>query len=151
MCKICGKVKDVDDMCILFPTKGPKRIGRGTKPTSNKIFPDKREARILKDTIHFHGARLNVEVHNPYKSRLFKGAHDITIAAERMVKLRESGIECSIGRHRIDIRMGPPKRKGSKPDYSNFAFELRKKDLKHFPVLFHFDDDFKFSGLTILT
>ena len=39
---------------------------------------------------------------------------------------------------------------GSKPDYGNFAFELRKKDLKHFPVLFKFDDNFKFSGLMIL-
>jgi hypothetical protein len=43
-----------------------------------------------------------------------------------------------------------PEEKGSKPDYGNFAFELRKKDLKHFPVLFEFDDNFKFSGLTIL-
>ena len=49
-----------------------------------------------------------------------------------------------------NIRIGPRKEKGSKPDYGNFAFELRKKDLKHFPVLFKFDDNFKFSGLTIL-
>jgi len=26
--------------------------------------------------------------------------------------------------------------KGAKPDYGNFAFELKKKDLKHFPALF---------------
>jgi hypothetical protein len=26
----------------------------------------------------------------------------------------------------------------------------RKKDLKHFPVIFKFDDDFKFLGLTII-
>jgi len=40
----------------------------------------------------------------------------------------------------------------SNSDYGNFAFEraLRKKDLKHFPVLFKFDDNFKFSRLTIL-
>ena len=39
---------------------------------------------------------------------------------------------------------------GAKPDYGNFAFELRKKDPKHFPALFKFDDNFKLSGLTIL-
>ncbi len=32
----------------------------------------------------------------------------------------------------------------SKPDYGNFVFELRKKDLKHFPALFKYDDNFKF-------
>ena len=50
----------------------------------------------------------------------------------------------------INISICPRKEKGSKPDYGNFAFELKKKDLKHFPVLFKFDDNFKFSGLTIL-
>ncbi len=55
-----------------------------------------------------------------------------------------------IDRHTINIRIGQRKEKGAKPDYGNFAFELRKKDLKHFPVLFKFDDNFKFSGLTIL-
>ena len=52
--------------------------------------------------------------------------------------------------HTINVRIGPRKEKGAKPDYGNFAFELKKKDLKHFPVLLKFDDNFKFSGLTIL-
>ncbi|MBW2570213.1 MAG: hypothetical protein JRE47_12840, partial [Deltaproteobacteria bacterium] len=84
------------------------------------------------------------------KSKLFKKELDINMAAERIVQLKESGVECSIDQHTINIHIGPRKEKGSKPDYGNFAFELKKKDLKHFPVLFKFDDNFKFSGLTIL-
>jgi len=150
VCKICGKVKDIDETHILLPAKGHKKIGTTTKPTSKKIFPTRREAQILNDSIQFHGAHLNIDVHNSYKSSLFQGEHEINVAAERNVKLREKDVECSIDQHRIDIRIGPAKKKGSKPDYSNFPFELRKKDLKHFPVLFNFDDNFKFSGLTIL-
>lgn len=150
VCKICGKVRDIDDTHVLMPTKGHKKLGRKIKPTSKNTFRTKKEAQILNDSIDFHGARLDINVHNSYKSKLFQGDLDINIAAERIVKLRESGIECSIGGHRIDIRVGPPKQKGSKPDYGNFAFELKKKDLKYFPVIFNFDDNFKFSGLTIL-
>ena len=109
-----------------------------------------KEAKILYDSIDFHGACLKVDVHNSYKSKLFKKELDVNMAAERIVQLKESGVECSIDQHTINIRIGPRKEKGSKPDYGNFAFELRKKDLKHFPVLFKFDDNFKFSGLTIL-
>jgi hypothetical protein len=150
VCKICGKVRDIDETHVLLPSKGHKRLGRKIGPTSRKIFRTKIEAQILNESIEFHGARLDVNVHNSYKSKLFQGEHDINIASERIVKLRESGIECSIGRHRIDIRVGPAKQKGSKPDYGNFAFELKKKDLKHFPVIFRFGDNLKFSGLTIL-
>ena len=66
------------------------------------------------------------------------------------VELKESGIKCSIGQYTIDIQIGPDKKKRGKPNYGNFVFELRKKDLKHFPVILNFDDDFNFSGLTIL-
>ena len=150
VCKICGKVRDVDETHILLPVKGHKKIGRKKAPDSKKTFRTKKEAKILYDSIDFHGARLKVDVHNSYKSKLFKKELDVNIAAERIVQLKESGIECSIDQHTINICIGTPKEKGAKPDYGNFAFELRKKDLKNFPVLFKFDDDFKFSGLTIL-
>ena len=150
VCKICGIVRDVDETHILLPVKGHKKIGRKKAPDSKKTFQTKKDAEILYDSIDFHGARLKVDVHNSYKSKLFKKELDINMAAERIVQLKESGIECSIDRHTVNIRIGPKKEKGSKPDYGNFAFELRKKDLKHFPVLFKFDDNFKFSGLTIL-
>lgn len=148
--KICGKVRDVDETLILLPVKRHKKIGRKKMPDSKKTFRTKKEAKILYNSIDFHGASLKVDVHNSYKSKLFKKELDINIAAERIVRLKESGVECSIDQHTINIRIGPRKEKGAKPDYGNFAFELKKKDLKHFPVLFKFDDNLKFSGLTIL-
>ena len=45
----------------------------------------------------------------------------VCMAAERIVQLKESGIECSIDQHTINIRIGPAKEKGAKPDYGNFA------------------------------
>ncbi len=150
VCKICGKVRDADETHILLSVKGHKKIGRKKMPDSKKTFRTKKEAEILYDSINFHGASLKVDVYNSYKSKFFKKELDINIAAERSVRLKESGVECSIDQHTINIRIGPRKEKGSKPDYGNFAFELKKKDLKHFPVLFKFDDNFKFSGLTIL-
>jgi hypothetical protein len=119
-------------------------------PTSKKTFKTKKGAQILADSIDFHGVKLKIDVHNSYKSRLFGDKSEIKLAAERIVELKESGIKCSVSHHTIDIQVAPEKKKGSKPDYSNFISELRKKDLKHFPVILHFDDSFKFSGLTIL-
>ena len=149
VCRTCGTVKGVEEEHILLPAKGSKKIGRQIKPNSNKTFPSKREAQILKDSISFHGADLEIDVHNSYKSRIFKGEHAISIAAERNVTLKERGVEYTIGEHTIDIDIKKPK-KGAKPPYGNFAFELKKKDLKHFPVIFNFDDKFTFLGLTIL-
>jgi len=149
VCRICGTVKGGEESHILLPTKDPKKIGKAISPNSGKTFPTKKEARITKDSIRFHGALMDVDVHNSYKSNLFK-EHEINIAAERNVTLKERGVECTIGKHRIDLDLEKPKRRGSKPPYGNFAFELRKKDLKHFPVIFKFDDDFKFLGLTVM-
>ena len=149
VCRICGTVKGIEESHILVPAKGPKKIGQASKPNSKKTYPTKKEAQLVKDSIRFHGALMDVDVHNSYKSNLFK-EHEINIASERNVTLKESGVEYTIGKHRIDLDLEKPKKKGSKPPYSNFAFELRKKDLKHFPVIFKFDDDFKFLGLIIL-
>jgi hypothetical protein len=149
VCRICGTVKGAEERHILLQAKGPKKIGRAVNPNSKKNFPTKKEARIIKDSIRFHGAFVDVDVHNSYKSVLFK-EHEISIAAERNVTLKERGVEYSIGKHRIDLDMEKQKEKGPKLVYSNFAFELRKRDLKHFPVMFKFDDDFMFLGLTIL-
>ena len=150
VCKICGKIKGVDETHIILPVRGHKKIGKKLVPTSKKIFKSKKGAKIIADSIDFHGAKLKIDVHNSYKARVFGDKSEINLAAERIVELKESGIICSVSPHRIDIQVAPEKKKGSKPDYSNFVSELRKKDLKHFPVILHFDDSFKFSGLTIL-
>ncbi len=149
VCRICGTLKGAAEKHILLPSKGNKKIGRKAKPNSGKTCKNKQKAMVLKDSISFHGANLEVEVNNSYKSNLIKADFEVNIAAEREVTLKEKGIECSIGEHRIDIDIKKPE-KGAKPPYGNFAFELKKKDLKHFPVIFHFDDDFRFFGLTIL-
>lgn len=150
VCKICGKVKGVEEHYLLLPAKGPKAIGKHIKPDSKKTFPAKSEAQILKDSIRFHGTSLDVDVHNSYKTRFLKDKHEIGMAAERIVTLKEDGIEYIISEHTIDIDIVKPKNKGKKPVYGGFPFELRKKDLKNFPVIFSFDDDYKFLGLTIL-
>ena len=64
VCRICGTVKRAEENHILLPDKGPKKIGRSLNPNSKKTFPSKKEARILKDSIRFHGALLEVDVHN---------------------------------------------------------------------------------------
>jgi hypothetical protein len=149
-CKICGKVKGVKDVYYLFPEKGPKKLGMKLKPNSEKIFENKREATIIDDTIIFHGALLNVDVHNSYKSRLLDGKHQINMAAERIVKLKESGIECHIDQHLIYIKMDDTGKKLGKMKYGGFSWEIKRKNLKNFPVIFDFDENHRFLGLTIL-
>jgi len=149
-CKICGKVKGVKDVYYLFPEKGPKKLGMKLKPNSEKIFENKREATIIDDTIIFHGALLNVDVHNSYKSRLLDGKHQINMAAERIVKLKESGIECHIDQHLIYIKMNDTGKKLGKMKYGGFPWEIKRKNLKNFPVIFDFDENHRFLGLTIL-
>jgi len=71
------------------------------KKRLKKTFRTKKEAKILYDSINFHGASLKVDVHNSYKSKLFKKELDINMAAERIVRLKESGIKCSIDQHTV--------------------------------------------------
>jgi hypothetical protein len=147
-CKICGKVKGDDDFYILLTRKGPVKLGVKVKPNSKKTFKNKKDAEIVNDTIDFHGALVNVDVHNSYKSRLFgKG---INIAAERIVNVKEENVECHIDGHLIHIRLRDEDGKRGKKRYSGFPWEIKKKDLKHFPVILDFDEKYRFLGLTIL-
>lgn len=150
VCKICGKNRQVDDMEILLPVNGQKKIGRKLTPDSKKIFKNKAKANIIKDSIKFHGAKLGVDVHNAYKSNLFDKKHEINIAAERIVQLKESNVKCSISKYTIHIQLGSRKQKKDKPKYGAFAFEMTKRDLKHLPIVFDFDENDQFSGMTIL-
>ena len=147
-CKICGKVKGADDFQILLPQKGPKKLGVKLKPNSKKTFETKKDAEIVNDTIDFYGALLNVDVHNSYKSTVVgKG---INIASERIVKVREDNVVCSIDQHLIHIRLHDEDRKPGEKRYGGFPWEIRRKNLKHFPVIFDFDGKYRFLGLTIL-
>ena len=118
------------------------------KPNSQKTFETKKDAEIVDDTINFYGALVKVDVHNSYKSSVFgKG---INIAAERIVSLKEEDVECHIDDHLIRIRLCGRERKPGKKRYGGFPWEIKRKNLKHFPVIFDFDEKYRFLGLTIL-
>ena len=146
-CKICGKIKGTDDFYILLPKKGFKKLGGKASPNSKRTFGNKKDAEIVNDTINFFGAVVNVDVHNSYKSNLFD--QEINIAAERMVKVKEGDIECHIDNHLIHIRLRDRDRKSKGKRYGGFPWEIKKKNLRHFPVIFDFDEKYKFLGLTI--
>jgi len=149
VCRICGKIKGVQERLFLLTDSGMKRIGRRAAPTSKKTFANKSKAQIVHDQMVFHGAFVDVDVHNSYKSSLFGKDHEITVAADRTVTLKESGIKCSVDEHVIDLKI-EERQKGQKPPYGGFPWELSKEKLKHFPVIFRFDDNYRFLGLTII-
>ena len=151
VCNVCGKVKGADNFYYLFPKKGFKKIGKMLKTNSKKIFNNKDEAEILNDTIEFHGALLNIDVHNSYRSNLLKGKGGISIAAERIVRLKERGIKCHIDDHLIYIELDNKGRKIGKETYGGFPWEIKGNKLRNFPVIFDFDENYKLLGLTILT
>src|SRR5574337_731942 len=75
--------------------RGKKIIGRKQFPNSSETFPNKKAATIINDTIDFHGATVNVAVHNAYRSRLFERSKlDISVAADRIVRVEDGDIEC---------------------------------------------------------
>ncbi len=147
-CRICGKVKGADEFYILLPKTGLKKLGMKMKPNSKKTFETKKEAEIVNDSIDFYGALVKVDVHNSYKSNAF--AKGINMAAERIVNVKEDNVECDIDEHLIHIRLQDKERKPGGKRYGGFPWEIRRKDLKHFPVIFDFDEKYRFLGLTIL-
>jgi hypothetical protein len=147
-CKICGKIKWADDFYILLSQKGLKKLGVKANPNSKRTFENKKDAEIVNDTIDFYGAVVNVDAHNSYKSKLFdKG---INMAAERIVNLKEDNVECHIDEHLVHIRLLDKDRKHKGKKYGGFPWEIKRKNLKHFPVIFDFDEKYRFLGLTIL-
>ncbi len=149
LCRICGKVKGIRDQFFLILADGAKNIGIRVVPNSKEVFEDKSKAQLVRDKIVFHGAALDVDVHNSYKSRLFGKEREITIAADRTVALMEDGITCSVDPYVINVRAEPQSR-NRRPRYGGFPWELSKEKLRHFPVIFRFGDRYKFLGLTIL-
>ena len=131
-------MKSADEFYYLIPRIGKKKIGKRLTPNSNKTFPSKMKAQIVNDTIDFHGAEVNVDVHNSYKSRLF--TKKFNIAADRSVTVKERGIECIIYERLVSIELNAEGKKVGKKKYGGFPQELRKQDLKNFPVIFDYDE-----------
>jgi len=148
-CKICGTIHGVKDQWLLLPRAEKKTIGRRALPNSKRMFPNRKAATVVNDTIDFHGAKLNIEVLNPHRStsRWFR-KHDWTIAADRLVRLEEGGIEVRFDSHFVDVKLKKHQR-GEMPPYSHFVSELPRKLLKTFPVMLQFDKRRRFTGLVI--
>ena len=121
------------------------KVGKYIHPISKKVFKNKKEATIVDKTISFYGAKLNVCVTNQYHSKLFKGI-DVNMADERIVKLTERNIDCTVNDHMVSIDV----RQKKSHTYGAFADELPLKLLKKFPIIFSYDDKGNFCGLDIL-
>ena len=147
VCRICGLVKGIDEPWFLLPREGKKTIGYKATPTSMETFTNKRAASVVHDTIDFYGARVNVDVHNSYRSRLFR-SKNISMAAERIVRVEEGGMECWLDTHLICFRF-EKREPGSEPPFSAFLSELPRKALKRFPVMLDYDRRGRFVGLSI--
>src|ERR1035437_4141359 len=148
-CKVCGLIRGVKDQWWLLSREGKKAIGRRALPNSKRTFPNRKAATVVNDTIEFHGAKLNVEVLNQHRStsRWFR-KHDWTIAADRLVRLEEDGIEVRFDSRFVGVKLKKHKR-GEMPPYSHFVWELPRKLLKKFPVMLQFDKRRRFTGLAI--
>jgi hypothetical protein len=146
-CRVCGSIKGAPEQWLLLRREGKKTIGRRAVPTSKRVFATRKQATVINDTVMFHGAKLNVEVLNPHRPRLFRSPN-ITIAADRLVSLAEGGVECRFDSHLLTLRMARRKR-GEAPLFSAFVSELPRKALKRFPVMLEYGRRGEFIGLTI--
>ena len=148
-CKLCGTIRGAPEHWILLPRAGKKIVGRTLFPNSSETFPNKKAATIVDDTIAFHGATLKVAVQNAYRARWFRRREsDISISADRIVRLEEDSIECWIDTHLAKLTLRKHKR-GERPPYGTFLFELPKRALKRFPILVEYDGRGKLVGVTI--
>ena len=149
VCKTCGTVRNAAERWLLLPHHGRKVVGRRLFPNSRETFPNKRAASIVDDRIDFHGTKLAVSVHNAYRSRLFRReGQEITIAADRIVRLHEDGIECWLDTHLVEIKVRKRMR-SEPPAYHAFVSELPKRVLKRFPLLVGYNQKGEFVGVTI--
>jgi hypothetical protein len=146
-CKVCGLIRGAKEQWLLLPRDGRKTIGRRAMPNSKRTFPNRKAGTVVNDTIHFHGAKLNVEVLNAHRSQFFR-KHDWTIAADRLVRLEEGGIDFRFDTHLVTVEMRKHKC-GEMPPYSHFVWELPRKLLKNFPIMLQFDKHRRFTGLAI--
>lgn len=148
-CKVCGLIRGTREEWLLLSHRGKKRIGRRATPNSKNTFPNRKAATVVNDTIEFHGAKLNVEVLNPHRSNSrWLRNRDWTIAADRLVRLEEGGVQVRFDTHLVTVELRKHKR-GEMPPYSHFVWELPRKLLKKFPVMLQFNQRRQFTGLVI--
>lgn len=129
------------------PSSKVRKIGRMVRPDSDGTFRTRKAATVVKERIDFHGAKLTVEVLNAHLRRLFR-SKKVTIAAGRLVELREEDVECSVSTHTVRLRLVDRDRR-EEPPFSAFPNELPRRLLKRIPVLIETDRSGRFVGLTI--
>ncbi len=117
------------------------------RPDSDSTFRTRKAATVVKERIDFHGAKLKVEVFNAHLSRLLR-SKKVTIAADRLVELREGEIECRVSTYTVRLRLMDRDRE-KEPPFSAFPNELPRRLLKRVPVLIETDRRGRFVGLTI--
>lgn len=137
VCRVCGTRRDAAEHWLLLPRSGRKVIGRMTRPTSRRTLSDRAAATVLKDELSFHGVRLQVEVLNPHRSRLFRGS-EVNIMADRLVKVGESGAECSFDDFSVRLQLGKRAR-GAEPPFGALLSELPRRMLRELPVMVEYD------------
>lgn len=148
-CKVCGRIRGVKEHWLLLPREGKKAIGHRAMPNSKRTFPNRKAGTVVNDAIDFHGAKLNLEVLNPHRatSRWLRG-RDWTIAADRLVRLEEGGVEIRFSEGMIILRMRKHKR-GERPPATGFVGDLPRRRLKAFPILLGVDERGDFVELTV--
>src|SRR5574340_1087354 len=109
VCRTCGTTRSAEEHWLLLPRRSRKIVGRKLLPNSRDTFANEKAASIVDDHIEFHGAKVAVSVHNAYRSRLFgrerRDKRGITIAADRIVRMNEDGIECWLDTHLVEIKL----------------------------------------------
>jgi hypothetical protein len=149
VCKTCGTVRNAAERWLLLPHQGRKIVGRRLFPNSSETFPNEKVASIVDDSIDFHGVKVAVGVHNAYRSRLMRGnRRAVTIAADRIVRVDEDGIECWLDTHLVEIKVRKRAR-SEPPPYHAFVSELPKGTLKRFPLPVAYNRKGKLVGVTI--
>ncbi|OHB77793.1 MAG: hypothetical protein A2Z34_12130 [Planctomycetes bacterium RBG_16_59_8] len=148
-CRICGLLKDAPETEYLLPARGAKVIGR-YRPSPQlgaKAFPNRRKASVVDDDISFHGTKLRVRVHHAYPSCFFN-RHDINIAADRSVEIREREVRILVDNHLVHVRLsGSDRRRGK--TYGGFVGELPRRLLKKFPILVSYESGGRFRDIEV--
>jgi len=124
-----------------------KRIGRFVAaPRSREVKKSRKAATLVDESVQVHGARLRVQVHHAYASRLF--GREITVAGGRHVELVEGDVHVRIDDFMVTVELVTPRQR-RRPPYGGTAGDLPRRLLSTFPILYSVDEKDRFTGVTI--
>jgi hypothetical protein len=124
-----------------------KRIGRFVAaPRSRDVKRSRKAATLVDESVNVSGAKLSVQVHHAYPSRLF--GNEITVAGGRHVHLVESDVRVRIDDFMVTVEM-VGRRQRRRPPYGGTAQDIPRRLLATFPILYEMDEKDRFTGVTI--